>query len=92
MQKSQECALHALFLQMDLFVVNEMQPILRAESTVTAHPVSVTSNSTHHLDALFDRIVYSKVSSEGFQSLSLPLGVVDWAMSSWLSLYDEYSL
>lgn len=48
---------------MDLFVVNEMQPILRAESTVTAHPVSVTSNSTHHLDALFDRIVYSKASS-----------------------------
>ncbi|KAL3215053.1 hypothetical protein MRX96_006638 [Rhipicephalus microplus] len=48
---------------MDLFVVNEMQPILRAESTVTAHPVAVTSNSTHHLDALFDRIVYSKASS-----------------------------
>ncbi|XP_075553752.1 aminopeptidase N-like [Dermacentor variabilis] len=75
---------------MDLFVVNEMQPILRAESTVTAHPVSVTSNSTHHLDALFDRIVYSKVSSEGFQSLPLPLGLVDWARSSRLSLYDEY--
>ncbi|CAN7993424.1 unnamed protein product, partial [Ixodes hexagonus] len=48
---------------MDLFVVNEMQPILNADSATKAHPVSVHTNSTGHLDSLFDKIVYSKASS-----------------------------
>ncbi|XP_042147287.1 endoplasmic reticulum aminopeptidase 2-like [Ixodes scapularis] len=45
---------------MDLFVVNEMQPILKAESTTKMYPVSVDTNSTGHLDKLFDKILYSK--------------------------------
>lgn len=48
---------------MDLLVVNEMQPILKAEATAPMHPLSIVTNSTHHLDAMFDRIVYSKGSS-----------------------------
>ncbi|EEC00568.1 protease m1 zinc metalloprotease, putative, partial [Ixodes scapularis] len=48
---------------MDLFVVNEMQPILKAESTTKMYPVSVDTNSTGHLDKLFDKILYSKASS-----------------------------
>ncbi|KAH9380997.1 hypothetical protein HPB48_008211 [Haemaphysalis longicornis] len=48
---------------MDLFVVNEMQPILKAEAVAPMHPLSVSTNSTHHLDAIFDRVIYSKGSS-----------------------------